>query len=132
MMNFIKLTLSCLGLALVLTACGKSDGGSTTTCQAGYYWNGSTCVYTGYGYGYGYNACPAGQIQTQYGCLPPCPGNPSYGQMSNGQCVPPVTTPMYPGHPGYNHGYPYYGGWPWGYNKCKIVMSGGFYYYYCY
>lgn len=130
MMNIIKLTLSCIGLALVLAACGKSDNGSSsTTCDAGYVWNGSTCVY-GYGYGYGYNTCPTpGQVQTQYGCLPPCPGNPSLGQMANGQCVPAVTTPGYNGYPQY----PQYG-WPgqWGYN-CRFIIDGfGRYYRYCY
>ncbi len=132
MKNFVKLTLSCLGLALTLAACGKNDGGGSTaatpTCQAGYVWNGSACVYS---YGYNYN-CPSGQVQTQYGCLPQCPGNPTYGQMTNGQCVPPVAT--YPGYSyGPQYGWPYYGVpyYGWGTN-CRFVMKGGFYYYYCY
>ena len=112
MKNFIL----AIATLVVLTACGKKDepvvstaAATTPSCQAGYVWNGSSCVIGQTGSIYpgqpGYTGQPGYQ-----------PYYPSYPQMCGGGM------PQYPGQ------YPYCSNW----SRYRWYTYGGMYFYYYY
>lgn len=139
------LLVALLGGALFISGCKNNDGGGAPACQPGQTWNGSQCIGTfpgGYGYPNGANMCQAGQLQTQYGCLPGgCGGNPNMATY-NGQCIAGTPGGINNGQFGnqylggmYPNGYPY-GSYPYGstYNQYPYgnYNNSGYYYYYYY
>ncbi|OQW53470.1 MAG: hypothetical protein A4S09_07675 [Proteobacteria bacterium SG_bin7] len=127
------LVVALIGGALFFSGCKNNDGGGgVPACPAGTIWSGNQCIANGtFPGGIAGNMCPAGQLQTQYGCLPGgCQGNASMATY-NGQCIPGTLgglgqNPygnqylggMYPN--GYPYGYQPYGSMynqmPWGYS----------------
>ncbi len=148
MKKTVLLVLALMGGAIFFSGCKNNDGGGAPACPAGTVWSGNQCISNGtfpggYGYPGGANMCQAGQLQTQYGCLPAgCQGNMNMATY-NGQCIAGTigggVNGQFPnngylgGQYPYPNGYPY-GSYPYGstYNQYPYGNSGYNYYYYYY
>lgn len=155
MKNWVYLLLG-VATALLLTACGKSSGGSSSNrsanvgvCQAGYVNSQYGCLQqsgcpSGYGLYNGqcvvatnqHNNCQAGYVySSQYGCLQQGNCQQGYGLYGN-QCVyaDGAYNQQYNNGYNYDHGYNYNQGY-WGTNPYMpnpYYNGGGSYYRQCY
>ena len=66
MKNLLFISTVTLFLSGMIVACNNGSGGSPVTAAG---------------------TCPAGQVNTAYGCLAQCPNSPGMGLMTNGQCT---------------------------------------------
>jgi hypothetical protein len=111
---------------------GGNNNNNAQSCQAGYTWNGSSCVYGATG-AYGQGNCQAQPStvwsQQAQACVAICQLNGSVGGIVNGVCTPVnncggQTYGQYPYSPGY--GYPQQNGGQYGYQGVGNQGCNGF------